>query len=67
MFIVSKVDIENTADGEYKGETTGLGFTVKKASGKKCERCWIYSDTVGECAEHPTLCERCAHTVGEEH
>ena len=67
VFIVSKVDIENTADGEYKGETTGLGFTVKKASGKKCERCWIYSDTVGECAEHPTLCERCAHTVGEEH
>ena len=67
VFIVSKVDIENTAEGEYKGETTGLGFTVKKASGKKCERCWIYSDTVGECDEHPTLCERCAHTVGEEH
>ena len=67
VFIVSKVDIENTAEGEYKGETTGLGFTVKKASGRKCERCWIYSDTVGECDEHPTLCERCAHTVGEEH
>ena len=67
VFIVSRVDIENAAEGEYKGETTGLGFTVKKASGKKCERCWIYSDTVGECSEHPTLCERCAHTVGEEH
>ncbi len=67
VFIVSRVDIENTAEGEYKGETTGLGFTVTKASGKKCERCWIYSDTVGECTEHPTLCERCAHTVGEEH
>ena len=67
VFIVSKVDIENSAEGEYKGETTGLGFTVKKAAGQKCERCWIYSDTVGKCAEHPTLCERCAHTVGEEH
>lgn len=67
VFIVSKVDIENSAEGEYKGETTGLGFTVKKAAGQKCERCWIYSDTVGKCAEHPTLCERCAHTVCEEH
>ncbi len=67
VFIVSRVDIENAAEGEFKGEATGLGFTVKKACGKKCERCWIYSDTVGKSEEHPTLCERCAHTVGEEH
>ena len=64
VFIVSKVDIERSGDAEFTGETTGLGFTVKKASGKKCERCWIYSDTVGANHEHPTLCERCANTVG---
>ncbi len=67
VFIVSKVDIEKAAGGEYNGETTGLGFTVKKASGRKCERCWIYSDEVGNSADHPTLCKRCAHTVGTEH
>ena len=64
VFIVSKVDIERSGDAEFTGETTGLGFTVRKASGKKCERCWIYSDTVGANHEHPTLCERCANTVG---
>ncbi len=63
VFIVSRVDIEKGESGEFTGETTGLGFTVKKASGHKCERCWIYSDTVGQSEEHPTLCARCASTV----
>ncbi|MBQ8623525.1 MAG: isoleucine--tRNA ligase [Oscillospiraceae bacterium] len=63
VFIVSRVDIEKGDAGEFTGETTGLGFTVKKAAGHKCERCWIYSDTVGESSEHPTLCARCAATV----
>ncbi len=63
VFIVSRVDVEKGGDAEFTGETTGLGFTVKKAAGHKCERCWIYSDTVGESSEHPTLCARCAATV----
>ncbi len=63
VFIVSRVEVVNGGEAEFRGETTGLGFDVAKASGEKCERCWIYSDTVGECAEHPTLCSRCAHTV----
>ncbi len=63
VFIVSRVDVEKGGDAEFTGETTGLGFTVKKAAGHKCERCWIYSDTVGESSEHPTLCARCAATI----
>lgn len=63
IFIVSRVDIEKGIDGDYEGENTGLGFTVKKASGEKCERCWIYSDSVGTNHEHPTLCSRCAEAV----
>ena len=63
VFIVSRVIIEKGDSAEFTGETTGLGFAVKKASGHKCERCWIYSDTVGESSEHPTLCARCAATV----
>jgi isoleucyl-tRNA synthetase len=44
------------------------GFAVSvvpaKALGwKKCERCWLWSPRVGEDAEHPTLCERCAPVV----
>jgi len=32
---------------------------VEKAKGEKCERCWMYSETVGQNSEYPTLCERC--------
>ena len=48
------------------GEATtreDLKVAVKAAEGHKCERCWIYSDTVGQDAEHPTLCARCAEAV----
>ena len=36
-----------------------IGVKVERAEGEKCERCWMYSTTVGESSEHPTLCERC--------
>ena len=63
VFIVSKVVIDSSAETEFKGEATGVGISVTRAEGEKCERCWTYSDTVGKCADHPTLCERCARTV----
>ncbi|MBR4282474.1 MAG: isoleucine--tRNA ligase [Clostridia bacterium] len=59
VFIVSQVDIAE-GEGAFKGEVEGLSVTVAKAEGEKCERCWIYSDTVGKDSEHPTLCSRCA-------
>ena len=37
--------------------------TVGKSNLKKCERCWNYRPTVGQDAEHPTLCDRCARVV----
>ena len=57
VFIVSDVRVEE-ADGE-------LTVEVAKAEGEKCERCWAYSSTVGECHEHPTLCARCAAILSE--
>ena len=51
-FIVSDVKLIE-GDGE-------LTVEVNKAEGEKCERCWCYSTTVGDCEEHPTLCARCA-------
>ena len=56
-FIVSAVDVE-------KSEFDGVNVKVEVAPGEKCERCWTHSDTVGKCAEHPTLCARCAEIVG---
>lgn len=62
LFIASKVKVLNSGEGEFKGET-GISVTVKHAEGEKCARCWIYSDTVGQDPNHPTLCSRCAHIV----
>jgi isoleucyl-tRNA synthetase len=63
IFIVSAVEVKNDENGEFKGEFEGVSLTVEKASGQKCERCWIYSETVGQNSEHPTLCARCAKEI----
>ena len=42
----------------------GDSISVKKATGAKCERCWMLLDSVGKNKAHPTLCERCASVVG---
>ena len=57
IFIVSDVHIYENRRNE--DEEVAIGIKVEKASGEKCERCWMYSDTVGESSEYPTLCERC--------
>jgi len=66
-FITSAVVLhpETEAPGEvYRSEEmAGLAVKVEKAPGEKCERCWIYSETVGQTAEHPTLCKRCSEVL----
>ncbi|HOW28145.1 MAG TPA: isoleucine--tRNA ligase [Elusimicrobiota bacterium] len=36
---------------------------IEKSSGQKCDRCWVWRDTVGQDKDHPTLCARCADAV----
>ena len=42
---------------------SGVAVGVKKANGHKCDRCWFYSDSVGDVTEHPEICPRCADVV----
>ncbi len=63
LFICSQVEVVNDENGDFRGDTEGLSVTAQKAEGEKCERCWIYSNTVGHNAEHETLCERCANVL----
>ncbi|MGN0630089.1 MAG: class I tRNA ligase family protein, partial [Ruminococcus sp.] len=58
VLIVSSVNVVRSENGETSD-------TVTKADGKKCERCWIYSTSVGKNASHPTLCARCARVIEE--
>ncbi|OMH40048.1 isoleucine--tRNA ligase [Desulfurobacterium indicum] len=39
--------------------------SLNKASGKKCERCWMYSEDVGKDPEYPDVCPRCATVLRE--
>lgn len=64
VLIVSHVELAE-GKGAVHGEIEGLSTTVTKAEGEKCERCWIYSETVGQDAEHKTLCARCAGVMKE--
>ncbi len=57
IFIVSDVIINENRRNEDK--EVAIGIKIERADGEKCERCWMYSTTVGESAEYPTLCERC--------
>ncbi|MDE6132349.1 MAG: hypothetical protein K2G04_03095 [Oscillospiraceae bacterium] len=68
MFIVSAVEIVSDGSGEFKSDSfEGVTYGVERASGDKCERCWVYSETVGTDSEHPTLCSRCANEIITNH
>lgn len=63
IFICSQVEVVAGSAGEVKAATEGLSITVSKAEGEKCDRCWIYSETVGQHHEHDKLCARCASVL----
>ncbi|MBQ5314724.1 MAG: hypothetical protein J6J52_01725, partial [Oscillospiraceae bacterium] len=65
VFIVSGVEVSENTTGDFSSDyfADKLTYTIAKADGDKCERCWSYSETVGKNAEHPTLCSRCAKEV----
>ncbi len=47
----------------------GLKIGLAKAEGSKCPRCWHFETDIGQHAEHPEICGRCATNVagsGEE-
>jgi isoleucyl-tRNA synthetase len=67
LFIVSQVELKNGISriSAGTGALPGLGITIHRARGKKCERCWNYSVRVGENADYPTVCERCVAALQE--
>lgn len=68
LFIVSQVHLYQASD-QPEGDTVegdGLRVKIKPAEGKKCQRCWMISPSVGQNDQHPDLCDRCADIV-EKH
>ncbi len=64
IFIVSSVSLakeaEAPADAFASDVIQGLRIAAGPATGVKCGRCWMYSETVGTVKEHPEICGRCA-------
>ncbi len=63
MIVSQAVVVNGAAAGAEATGREDLRVTVMPAEGHKCERCWIYSDEVGQDAGHPTLCRRCADAI----
>ena len=61
-FIVSGIEIVKNS---RKAEEENIGIKVEVAKGEKCERCWMYSETVGQDKENPTICARCSKELKE--
>ena len=55
VFIVSDLEIVNGKQEE--------DIIVDIASGEKCDRCWMYSESVGKEKEHPTICHKCSQNL----
>lgn len=62
VFIVSAVCLEQKPSGNGTGSVT---VQVRKAAGRKCERCWNYSIHVGDDKDYPSVCERCSPVLRE--
>lgn len=63
LFLASQVELASSAEiiasSKYKSQTSQFSIGINSANGEKCERCWNYSERVGEFTEYPTICERC--------
>jgi isoleucyl-tRNA synthetase len=62
---ISKLNLEKES---FDRETSDIfseeiRVLVDKADGQKCERCWHWEMDIGQNADHPTLCGRCAEAV----
>jgi isoleucyl-tRNA synthetase len=65
LFIVARVTLhapDEVAPADAL-KLEGLAAKVTPAPGEKCERCWTVTPDVGQDADHPTLCPRCATIV----
>lgn len=69
ILIVSKANVmpnfDQAPSTAYRPDGMNLAIVVAPAEGEKCERCWIYSDTVGQNSNHGTLCKRCSQVVSQ--
>ena len=60
LFNVSQVTLEWVADTGFE---IVPGLSVEASKQLKCERCWRYTEDVGQETKYPTVCLRCAEAL----
>jgi isoleucyl-tRNA synthetase len=66
LFITSEVAFGAAGDGAFRStDVPGLVVGVEPSPGRKCERCWNYTEDVGQDVDWPSVCARCAQAVRE--
>jgi isoleucyl-tRNA synthetase len=68
ILIVSQASVKKLSelgtDEAYSSEEfVNLKAVINKAKGEKCERCWIYTEDIGQDPDHPEICARCAEEL----
>ncbi len=69
VLITSSVSVEvvsEAPEGVTATDVEGLWLTVAPSTGIKCDRCWHFSDDIGQHETHNTLCGRCVTNVDGE-
>jgi isoleucyl-tRNA synthetase len=59
-FVEDATRLSNSVDGTA---VPGLKVQVEAAGGAKCDRCWMWSQSIGRSPEHPTVCSRCQQAL----
>jgi len=66
LFKVSQAEAASEPEDDMESASgVPLKIGVRKARGVKCERCWNYSETVGQNENSPDLCQRCYNVISE--
>lgn len=66
IFIVSQVNLDKNIGGiDASTDIKGLNVTISCAKGEKCERCWVFSETVGNNTTGEQICSRCAEILNK--
>jgi isoleucyl-tRNA synthetase len=67
LFGVAQVEISNAIVTEGNVEKGAFYVQAKPAAGSKCERCWRFTEDVGNEANYPSVCLRCADALEAIH
>jgi isoleucyl-tRNA synthetase len=62
LFIVSAVDLGSLGSAAADKR---VEVRVQRAEGRKCARCWTFSESVGRSPRYPDVCARCAVVLDE--